>query len=112
VSDPLADSVWTVFSESGQLGWARVEFHGPNPRQVFGTSPIDVLQAVVTEGADLWFFRWRSKGETRTPGAELDRIEQTTMRVRWLLIVLACLLGTCWDIYHRKRRAARAADPG
>lgn len=107
-SESSANSVWTVYSESGQVGWARVELSGPNPREAYGTTAIDALRAWVEEGRSMWMFSIHSRqnGETQTPGAELDRIDRHEARIGWGLIVVACLLGTCWKVFQRNWRAA------
>ncbi len=107
-SEPSANSVWAFYSASGQAGWAWVELSGPNPQETHGTTAIDALHALVEEERSMWgiSFHSRQDGETRSPHTELDRIDRHEARIGWGLIVAVCLLGTCWKIFQRNRRAA------
>jgi len=112
-SDPGANSVWTIYSDTGRVGWSWVELDGPSPERTFGTSAAESVRALRDEDSSWWNFGFRFTSEHRTedPDRELDAIHRREVGVGWGLLVLVIAITRCWTWCREQWNATARSRP-
>ena len=108
-SNGLSQSVWTVYSTNGHIGWGRVALSGPDPEKEFGTTALASLQAYIDKStSNFLYYNSNTKGSTHEVGGELNWISYYSAKLGWLLVAASCLAAA---LKWRKKPAAKTSAP-